>query len=81
MTNLSIWVVPIRQYFYMKVCTLVCYVLPLFAKVHTYLGSNNWDTRIAASQAIEAIAKNVPQWDPVGYVKNGKLYEYEKENI
>ena len=33
-------------------------------QVHVYLKSNSWDTRIAAGQAIEAIAQNVPQWDP-----------------
>ena len=30
-----------------------------------FLKSSSWDTRIAAGQAIEAIAQNVPQWDPV----------------
>ena len=29
-----------------------------------YLHSNNWDTRIAASQAVQAILDNVPQWNP-----------------
>ncbi|KAM9325875.1 LOW QUALITY PROTEIN: TATA-binding protein-associated factor 172 [Gastrophryne carolinensis] len=29
-----------------------------------YLRSPNWDTRIAAGQAIEAIVKNVPEWKP-----------------
>ncbi|XP_077865248.1 TATA-binding protein-associated factor 172-like [Saccoglossus kowalevskii] len=36
----------------------------LLAKVHIYLKSSNWDTRIAAGQAMEAIVKNVPQWTP-----------------
>lgn len=40
-------------------------------QVHGYLRSNSWDTRIAAGQALEAIARNVPQWDPVGAPKSG----------
>ncbi|CAG8788787.1 25064_t:CDS:10, partial [Racocetra persica] len=34
-----------------------------------HLSNKEWDTRIAAGQAIEAIAKNVPQWDPPETVK------------
>ncbi|XP_033118487.1 TATA-binding protein-associated factor 172-like [Anneissia japonica] len=37
----------------------------LLFKVHVYLRSRTWDTRIAAGQAIEAISRNVPQWQPV----------------
>ncbi|KAF4791370.1 TATA-binding protein-associated factor 172 isoform X1 [Turdus rufiventris] len=33
-------------------------------KVLVYLRSTNWDTRIAAGQAVEAIVKNVPEWNP-----------------
>ncbi|KAJ8250406.1 hypothetical protein COCON_G00223280 [Conger conger] len=36
----------------------------LLAKILTYLRSPNWDTRIAAGQAVEAIVKNVPEWNP-----------------
>uniref|UniRef100_A0A3P9J9Q0 BTAF1 RNA polymerase II, B-TFIID transcription factor-associated n=1 Tax=Oryzias latipes TaxID=8090 RepID=A0A3P9J9Q0_ORYLA len=36
----------------------------LLAKVLTYLRSPNWDTRIAAGQAVEAIVKNIPEWNP-----------------
>uniref|UniRef100_A0A8C5E6B9 BTAF1 RNA polymerase II, B-TFIID transcription factor-associated n=1 Tax=Gouania willdenowi TaxID=441366 RepID=A0A8C5E6B9_GOUWI len=36
----------------------------LLSKVLTYLRSPNWDTRIAAGQAVEAIVKNIPVWDP-----------------
>ncbi|TRZ04212.1 hypothetical protein DNTS_006480, partial [Danionella cerebrum] len=32
--------------------------------VLTYLRSPNWDTRIAAGQAVEAIVKNIPEWNP-----------------
>ncbi|XP_013387297.1 TATA-binding protein-associated factor 172-like [Lingula anatina] len=43
----------------------------LLTKVHMYLRSPTWETRIASGQAVEAIAKNVPQWEPVGLVKKG----------
>ncbi|XP_028845872.1 TATA-binding protein-associated factor 172 [Denticeps clupeoides] len=36
----------------------------LLAKVLLYLRSANWDTRIAAGQAVEAIVKNIPDWNP-----------------
>ncbi|XP_053244737.1 TATA-binding protein-associated factor 172 isoform X1 [Podarcis raffonei] len=36
----------------------------LLAKVLIHLRSTNWDTRIAAGQAVEAIVKNVPEWNP-----------------
>ncbi|XP_041865492.1 TATA-binding protein-associated factor 172 [Melanotaenia boesemani] len=36
----------------------------LLTKVLTYLRSPNWDTRIAAGQAVEAIVKNIPEWNP-----------------
>uniref|UniRef100_A0AAX7SEB0 BTAF1 RNA polymerase II, B-TFIID transcription factor-associated n=1 Tax=Astatotilapia calliptera TaxID=8154 RepID=A0AAX7SEB0_ASTCA len=36
----------------------------LLSKVLTYLRSPNWDTRIAAGQAVEAIVKNIPEWKP-----------------
>ncbi|XP_061645268.1 TATA-binding protein-associated factor 172 isoform X3 [Phyllopteryx taeniolatus] len=36
----------------------------LLSKVLTYLRSPNWDTRIAAGQAVEAIVKNIPEWNP-----------------
>jgi len=31
-----------------------------------YLRSKNWDTRVAAAQAVQAISENVPKWDPDG---------------
>ena len=46
-------------------------LLMLSFKVHGYLRSSSWETRIAASQAVDAIVKNVPQWDPIGTVKTG----------
>ncbi|CAG8444968.1 8385_t:CDS:10 [Ambispora gerdemannii] len=36
----------------------------LLSRVVVHLRSKNWETRIAAGQAIEAIANNLPQWDP-----------------
>ncbi|MCI4376245.1 hypothetical protein PGIGA_G00186100 [Pangasianodon gigas] len=36
----------------------------LLSKVLLYLRSPNWDTRIAAGQAVEAIVKNIPEWNP-----------------
>uniref|UniRef100_A0AAQ4NPQ0 B-TFIID TATA-box binding protein associated factor 1 n=1 Tax=Gasterosteus aculeatus aculeatus TaxID=481459 RepID=A0AAQ4NPQ0_GASAC len=41
----------------------------LVSKVLTYLRSPNWDTRIAAGQAVEAIVKNIPVWDPTPKLK------------
>ena len=38
----------------------------LLIKVRQYLQSSSWDTRIAASQAVEAIISNVSQWSPHG---------------
>eukprot|EP01132_Coremiostelium_polycephalum_P001343 gene1343-1696_t len=38
----------------------------LLEKVQGYLTSMEWDTRIAAGQAIENIALNVPIWEPTG---------------
>ncbi|KAI9209494.1 uncharacterized protein BJ171DRAFT_487176 [Polychytrium aggregatum] len=36
----------------------------LLARILVHLRSKTWETRIAAGLAIDAIAKNVPQWDP-----------------
>ena len=33
-------------------------------QVCTYLTSKSWETRVAAGQAVEAIAKNVKRWQP-----------------
>uniref|UniRef100_A0A4W4EM65 BTAF1 RNA polymerase II, B-TFIID transcription factor-associated n=1 Tax=Electrophorus electricus TaxID=8005 RepID=A0A4W4EM65_ELEEL len=45
----------------------------LLSKVLTYLRSPNWDTRIAAGQAVEAIVKNIPEWNPAPKPKEGKV--------
>ncbi|KAF9426594.1 TATA-binding protein-associated factor mot1, partial [Entomortierella beljakovae] len=36
----------------------------LLSRVLVHLRSKSWDTRIAAGQALEAIVRNVPLWDP-----------------
>ncbi|KAJ1965072.1 TATA-binding protein-associated factor mot1 [Dipsacomyces acuminosporus] len=36
----------------------------LLARVYEYIGNRSWDTRVAATQAFEAIAKEVGEWDP-----------------
>lgn len=36
----------------------------LLARVSTLLKSPQWDTRVAAAHAIQAILAQVPQWDP-----------------
>ncbi|XP_063818105.1 TATA-binding protein-associated factor 172 isoform X2 [Pseudophryne corroboree] len=41
----------------------------LLSKVLIYLRSPNWDARIAAGQAVEAIVKNVPRWNPATRMK------------
>ncbi|XP_005991591.1 TATA-binding protein-associated factor 172 isoform X2 [Latimeria chalumnae] len=41
----------------------------LLSKVLTYLRSPNWDSRIAAGQAVEAIVKNIPEWNPAPKAK------------
>ncbi|KAL1494003.1 hypothetical protein ABEB36_009678 [Hypothenemus hampei] len=38
----------------------------LLSRTAAYLKSSNWETRIAASEAVRAIVTNVPQWDPQG---------------
>ncbi|XP_074648298.1 TATA-binding protein-associated factor 172-like [Tubulanus polymorphus] len=45
----------------------------LLVKVHKYLRGSSWDTRIAASQAVDAITRNVPQWQPRGAPKTESL--------
>jgi TATA-binding protein-associated factor len=46
-----------------------------------YLRSANWDTRIAAGQAVEAIVKNVPEWNPVPRAKQGARINYNVQFI
>lgn len=48
-------------------------VFPFTFQVLTYLRSPNWDSRIAAGLAVEAIVRNIPQWDPKPKPKGGEL--------
>uniref|UniRef100_A0A4W3KDG6 B-TFIID TATA-box binding protein associated factor 1 n=1 Tax=Callorhinchus milii TaxID=7868 RepID=A0A4W3KDG6_CALMI len=50
----------------------------LLSKVLTYLRSPNWDTRIAAGQAVEAIVKNVPEWNPTPKQEPGSETQMEE---
>ena len=50
-------------------------LLNLLKKLFKYLYHSNWETRIAASQAVEAILKNVPQWR----IQSGVKMEEEEE--
>ncbi|XP_066534947.1 TATA-binding protein-associated factor 172 isoform X2 [Hoplias malabaricus] len=47
----------------------------LISKVLIYLRSPNWDTRIAAGQAVEAIVKNIPEWNPAPKPKEESCVE------
>ncbi|KAJ1766321.1 TATA-binding protein-associated factor mot1, partial [Coemansia sp. RSA 1843] len=55
----------------------------LLARVYEYVGSKSWDTRVAASQAVEAIIKEVSDWDPNGDEQdaagNGNIVVVKKE--
>ena len=53
------------------ICMLYAQNVSFTWQVHTYLRSSNWETRIAAAQAVQAIARNVPQWEPRGALKKG----------
>ncbi|XP_062319885.1 TATA-binding protein-associated factor 172 [Osmerus eperlanus] len=52
----------------------------LLAKVLTYLRSPNWDTRIAAGQAVEAIVKNIPEWNPAPKPKEESCADFSPED-
>lgn len=49
----------------------------LLNRLMVYIHSNNWETRIAASQAVQAILENVPQWNPKG--KTIKIEDVEDD--
>ncbi|KAG1142215.1 hypothetical protein G6F37_005463 [Rhizopus arrhizus] len=49
----------------------------LLSRVVIHLRSKAWDTRLAAGQALEAIAANVPTWDPSD---NNAMKIDEKDN-
>ncbi|XP_018593643.1 TATA-binding protein-associated factor 172 isoform X2 [Scleropages formosus] len=52
----------------------------LLSKVLTYLRSPNWDTRIAAGQAVEAIVKNIPEWNPAPRPKEEACSDFSLED-
>ncbi|KAJ1999100.1 TATA-binding protein-associated factor mot1, partial [Coemansia thaxteri] len=53
----------------------------LLERVYSYIGSKNWDTRVAAAQAFEAIGKEVRRWDPDEIkVEGGVKVEDENED-
>uniref|UniRef100_A0A670YLS6 B-TFIID TATA-box binding protein associated factor 1 n=1 Tax=Pseudonaja textilis TaxID=8673 RepID=A0A670YLS6_PSETE len=52
----------------------------LLAKVLVHLRSTNWDSRIAAGQAVEAIVKNIPEWNPTPQPKQERGCENQVED-
>jgi TATA-binding protein-associated factor len=42
----------------------------MLGKLKPLLVSKNWDTRVAAAQAVEALADKMPPWDPKVRVKH-----------
>ncbi|XP_069756550.1 TATA-binding protein-associated factor 172 isoform X2 [Narcine bancroftii] len=53
----------------------------LLSRVLTYLRSPNWDTRIAAGQAVEAIVKNVSEWNPTPKIKQELVSEVPADDV
>ncbi|XP_028162565.1 TATA-binding protein-associated factor 172-like [Ostrinia furnacalis] len=51
----------------------------LLSRLMKHLRSPAWETRIAASQAVEAILANVPEWHPSPFT--GKKEEKEKSDL
>ncbi|XP_070498926.1 TATA-binding protein-associated factor 172 [Chironomus tepperi] len=49
----------------------------LLSRLIVFIHSQNWDTRIAATQAVQAILENVPQWNPTERVHVIKKEETE----
>lgn len=50
----------------------------LLRKVCKYLNNKSWETRVAATQAVEAIAKNVKKWEPPCQPKTSTNTDDEK---
>ena len=53
----------------------------LLRRVLKYLFHTNWDTRIAAAQAVEAILKNVPVWKPENVILENIENEKQKPEV
>lgn len=52
----------------------------LLARIHVYLRSKSWETRIAAGHAFAAIASKVPEWHPETTTKSNIKEEPVDEN-
>ena len=53
--------------------------MSLLRKILKYLYNNNWETRVAAAQAIEAVLKNVPVWRPDRNKEQGDAGSFKNE--
>jgi TATA-binding protein-associated factor len=53
----------------------------LLHKVRQYLHSNSWDTRIAASLAVEAIVNNVQLWYPSGLKRDSNQQNSQNNSL
>ncbi len=51
----------------------------LLGKLKPLLVAKNWDTRVAAAQAIEAMADKLPEWTPKVVAKLEEEIEEEEE--
>lgn len=52
----------------------------LLSRLIVFIHSINWETRIAASQAVAAILENVPQWNPSSSCAGGGVVIKKEEN-
>lgn len=50
----------------------------LLARVSTLLKSSQWDTRISAAHAVQAILAQVPPWDPDPVTKKLSTGKYQR---
>lgn len=50
----------------------------LLNRLIVYIHSTNWETRISASQAVQAILENVPQWNPKSATLKKKVDDNKK---
>ena len=44
----------------------------LISRLHSYITSKSWETRVSAGQAVTAILKNIEPWNPQPSLKEGK---------
>ena len=50
----------------------------LLSRISSYLRNSTWETRIAAGQAVEAVLRNLPPWDPPSIPENGDFLQVFK---